>query len=326
MITGSESDGDSPGSTQDPTPSQDAPVDDTESSETKAASTSSPAKNLTLAEGKARAQTAKAASSKRADEGAAATKKRAAPDSPCRESISNDLDVQQDQADQQQGATEVFSFACSTPVYSRGYYPPDAGSGSPMFLEHISAPRGLNHGRTSRGAYVRASVQDEPRFVNDIEAARCVLLAPHRIPLNEFISLRKKPEAVNSEKDHLLSYVLDQRDLRIEFAHLIAKWQLHSVMEGLDSSLSPALKTSAGTVPSIREPYTVRRLRNRGLLTPRLLLIPHLNNLRAVNPGQVFRLPRVLRRGITSPLHKQLALPRAPPLSDDPLHMEVQLA
>ncbi|POM63689.1 Hypothetical protein PHPALM_20877 [Phytophthora palmivora] len=34
-------------------------------------------------------------------------------------------------------------------------------------------------------------------------------------------------------EDRLLSYVLDQRDLRIEFAHLVAKRQLHSVMEGL---------------------------------------------------------------------------------------------
>ncbi|POM77362.1 Hypothetical protein PHPALM_5262 [Phytophthora palmivora] len=56
-----------------------------------------------------------------------------------------------------------------TPVYPRGYFPPDAGSGSPMFLEHLKAPRGLNHGRTSRGAYERALVQDEPLFVKDIE-------------------------------------------------------------------------------------------------------------------------------------------------------------
>ncbi|POM77324.1 ATP-binding cassette (ABC) Superfamily [Phytophthora palmivora] len=34
-------------------------------------------------------------------------------------------------------------------------------------------------------------------------------------------------------EDRLLSYVLDQRDLRIDLAHLIAKRQLHSVMEGL---------------------------------------------------------------------------------------------
>ncbi|POM62755.1 LOW QUALITY PROTEIN: hypothetical protein PHPALM_28038 [Phytophthora palmivora] len=150
-----------------------------------------------------------------------------------------------------------------------------AGSGSPMFLEHLKASRGLNHGRTSRGAYERASVQDEPLCVNDIKAARYVLLAPHRAPLKEFTSLRKKPEDrgglfpvwgypwVQPEntttqtqaedlfwrwvslknftvqklkelrEDRLLSYVLDQRDLRIEFAHLVAKRQLHSVMEGL---------------------------------------------------------------------------------------------
>ncbi|POM69783.1 Hypothetical protein PHPALM_13903 [Phytophthora palmivora] len=41
-----------------------------------------PTKSLTLAEGKSRAQDAKIASSKRADEGAAAVKKHAAPDSP----------------------------------------------------------------------------------------------------------------------------------------------------------------------------------------------------------------------------------------------------
>ncbi|POM72891.1 hypothetical protein PHPALM_10328, partial [Phytophthora palmivora] len=87
MITGSESEEDTTGSTKDPTPSLDAPsqntpVDDSESSEAKAALTSSPAKNLTLDEGKARAQAAKAAFEKRADEGVAAAKKRAAPGSP----------------------------------------------------------------------------------------------------------------------------------------------------------------------------------------------------------------------------------------------------
>ncbi|POM64298.1 ABC Superfamily [Phytophthora palmivora] len=199
-------------------PLQDAPVDDTASSEAKAASTSSPTKKLTLDEGKARAQAAKAASSKRTDEGAAAAKKRAAPGSPTSEpsiamgfqsmfdssdedeeegavneiqEISNDRDEQQEryQAVQPQGAPVP-----PTPVYPRGYYPPDEGSGSPMVLEHLKAPGGLNHGRTSRGTYERALVQVEPRFVNDIGAARCVLLAPHRIPLNEFTRLRKKLE------------------------------------------------------------------------------------------------------------------------------------
>ncbi|POM66941.1 RNA-directed DNA polymerase [Phytophthora palmivora] len=211
MITGSESDGDSPGSAKDPSSSQDAPsqdapaqdappqdtpVDDAESSEAKAASTSSPAKSLTLAEGKARAQAAKAASPKRAGEGAAAAKRRAAPGSPTSEpsiakgsrslfdssdegeeegsvsepqEISNDLDAQQEryQASQLQGAPVP-----PAPVYNHGYYPPDAGSGSPMFLGHLKTPRGLNHVRTSWGAYEPALVQDEPLFVNNIEAAR----------------------------------------------------------------------------------------------------------------------------------------------------------
>ncbi|POM60742.1 hypothetical protein PHPALM_30356 [Phytophthora palmivora] len=93
-------------------------------------------------------------------------------------------------------------------------------------------------------------------------------------------------------EDRLLSYVLDQHDLRIEFAHLIAKRQLHSVMDGHRHQSKSAYD-------------------GRGL--------------RAVNLERVFRLPRVLRRGATSPVHKQLALPRVPPLSDDLLHMEVEL-
>ncbi|POM62680.1 hypothetical protein PHPALM_28120 [Phytophthora palmivora] len=99
-----------------------------------------------------------------------------------------------------------------------------------------------------------------------------VCCAPHRIPLKEFASLRKKPEdrggifpvwgypwvqpentTTQSQaedlfwrwvslknftlkelrEDRLLSYVLDQRDLLIEFAHLIAKRQLHSAVERL---------------------------------------------------------------------------------------------
>ncbi|POM78174.1 LOW QUALITY PROTEIN: ATP-binding cassette (ABC) Superfamily [Phytophthora palmivora] len=271
-----------------PASSRDAPVDDSESPEAKAALTGPLVKNLTFDEGKARDQAAKAVSQKRAEEGAAAAKKRTAPDSPTQDSsikkeegavtepeeISNDLDEQQEryQAAQLQGASEVASSAPPTPVYLHGYYPPDAGSGSPMFLEHLKAPRGLNRGPTSLGACERALVQDEPLFVNDV-AARCVLLAPHRIPLKNLSPEETEdrgglfpvwgypyvqPENTTTQshaedlfwrwvslknftlqklkelrEDRLLSYVLEQRDLRIEFAHLIAKGLLHSVMEGL---------------------------------------------------------------------------------------------
>ncbi|POM66940.1 Hypothetical protein PHPALM_17126, partial [Phytophthora palmivora] len=178
--------------------------------------------------------------------------------------ISNDLDEQQEhyQVDQLQGASGGASAAPLTPVYPHGYYPPDAGSGSPLFLEHLKDSRGLNHGRTARGAYERALVKDESLFVNDIEATRCVMLAPHQI----YLAIYEYPEEtegpwwdlprvgvplatargydgpvsgripvlemglIKQLHNRLLFYVLDQRNLRIEFAHLIAKRQLHSVM------------------------------------------------------------------------------------------------
>ncbi|POM77955.1 Hypothetical protein PHPALM_4584 [Phytophthora palmivora] len=178
-------------------------------------------------------------------------------------------------------------------------------------------------------------VQDEPLFVNDIEAARCVLLAPHRIPLKKFTSLGKKPEDrgglfpvwgytwVQPEntttqtqaedlfwrwvslknftvqelkelrEDRLLSYVLDQRDLRIEFARLIAKRQLHYVMEGLrqQSKFGAQDERGYGSVNS----GTVHRKAAKKLRTTYTPTVTvNLNSLRAVNPEPVFRLPRVL--------------------------------
>ncbi|KAG3126169.1 hypothetical protein C6341_g25487 [Phytophthora cactorum] len=49
-------------------------------------------------------------------------------------------------------------------------------------------------GHASKGTYERTLVQRNPLFTENIEAARCVLLAPHRIPLKEFTTRRKKPE------------------------------------------------------------------------------------------------------------------------------------
>ncbi|POM70929.1 Hypothetical protein PHPALM_12572 [Phytophthora palmivora] len=112
------------------------------------------------------------------------------------------------------------------------------------------APRGVNHGRTSRGANERALVQDGPFFVNDIDSARCVLLKftslwkktegelfpmwgyPWVQPENttiqsqaedlfwRWVSLKNftVQELKELREDRLLSYVLDQCDLRIEFA------------------------------------------------------------------------------------------------------------
>ncbi|POM58706.1 ATP-binding cassette (ABC) Superfamily [Phytophthora palmivora] len=261
MITGSESDEDTTGSTKDPTPSRDS------------ASQGIPGEDAKL-EPKLRKELLKSGLTRRA-----------APRSPTSELPSRKVidpfwtpsqirlkrrgavakPQERYQAAQLQGTS-----APPMPVYTRGYDPPDAGSGTPIFLDKRRGPRGLNHGRTLRSPY-----EHEPLFVNNIEAARCVLLAPHRIPLKESTSLRKKPEdcgglfsvwgypwlhpentanqtqaedlfwrwvslknfTVRELKelhgDRLLFYVLDQRDLRVEFAHLIAMRQLHFVTEGL---------------------------------------------------------------------------------------------
>ncbi|KAG3123779.1 hypothetical protein PI124_g23186 [Phytophthora idaei] len=77
--------------------------------------------------------------------------------------------------------------------HPRGYWPPEPSSGAELYLEQLVAPRGLIGGHTSKGAYERTLVQRNPLFTENIEGARCVLLTPHRIPLKEFTTRRKKP-------------------------------------------------------------------------------------------------------------------------------------
>ncbi|KAG3242092.1 hypothetical protein PI124_g13073 [Phytophthora idaei] len=247
-------------------------------------------RNLSFSEGRERAQAAKAAV-----EQSKHTKKRNASRSPRREAletrgdpyknlfgsdseegeeegavnepqeISNDLDQQQEDFQAAQRVTTARLLAKEERYTREGYWPPEPSSGAELYLEQLVAPRGLIGGHTSKGAYERTLVQRNPLFMEIIEAARCVLLAPHRIPLKEFTTRRKKPEnrgglhpvwgypwvcpencqswgaadllfwkwvashSYSQEKlrelqqDFLLSYILDQRDLRIEFVHLVSK-------------------------------------------------------------------------------------------------------
>ncbi|POM69524.1 Hypothetical protein PHPALM_14188 [Phytophthora palmivora] len=153
MITGSGSDENTTGFTKDKTPAQDAPsqdtpVDDSVAFEAKAAPKSSPARNLTFGKGKARKHAtpgsptleppiAKGYRSLFDSESDEAEEEEDAITEP--QQISNDLDERQDryQAAQPQGAPEVASCALPTPMYPSGYYTPDAGYGSPIFLEHL---------------------------------------------------------------------------------------------------------------------------------------------------------------------------------------------
>ncbi|KAG3043391.1 hypothetical protein PC121_g22578 [Phytophthora cactorum] len=120
--------------------------------------------------------------------------------------ISNDLDRQQEDFQAAQRVRGRPTTGSHSPDHDgspareggaphpRGYWPPEPSSGAELYLEQLVAPRGLIGGHTSKGAYERTLVQRNPLFTENIEAARCVLLAPHRIPLKEFTTRRKKPE------------------------------------------------------------------------------------------------------------------------------------
>ncbi|EGZ07979.1 hypothetical protein PHYSODRAFT_339856 [Phytophthora sojae] len=178
-------------------------------------------KHLTLAQGRERAQASKATVAAKAAEAKA---KRSASRSPRGSSsklfidsesedeegavhepkeLSNNLDEQQQQyhaassgayARQPTATTAIESSSGGDATYPRDYFPPEPGTGAPALLEKLSAPRGLIGGYTSRGSYERALVEKEPLFLGDVEVARCVLLAQHKLTLKEFTTLRKKAE------------------------------------------------------------------------------------------------------------------------------------
>ncbi|KAG2994409.1 hypothetical protein PC120_g21993 [Phytophthora cactorum] len=60
--------------------------------------------------------------------------------------------------------------------------------------EERNTCEGIGLQSPAAGAYERTLVQRNPLFTENIEAVRCVLLAPHRIPLKEFTTRRKKPK------------------------------------------------------------------------------------------------------------------------------------
>ncbi|POM72751.1 ATP-binding cassette (ABC) Superfamily [Phytophthora palmivora] len=71
---------------------------------------------------------------------------------------------------------------------------PHESHGSLRFHDQLMDPRPLTGGHTSMGAYERHLIKDVHLFLENIDAARCVLLAPPKIPFKEFTRLRKKSE------------------------------------------------------------------------------------------------------------------------------------
>ncbi|KAJ8572040.1 hypothetical protein ON010_g4794 [Phytophthora cinnamomi] len=124
-------------------------------------------------------------------------------DDPCK--VSNDLEEEQAQYSSagsaaRAGQATVSATATVCPLSSggatrpKGYYPSEDGTDAIQLLKKLTPPRGLVSGYTSRGAYERALVETETLLVGDIEAARCVLLTRHKVPLDKFTNLRKKAE------------------------------------------------------------------------------------------------------------------------------------
>ncbi|POM64659.1 Hypothetical protein PHPALM_19780 [Phytophthora palmivora] len=181
--------------------------------------------------------------------------------------------------------------------------------------------------------------KDVSLFLENIDATRCVLLAPHIILLTEFTRLRKKstnkgdihpmggflgcsrriPPQLHKSKPYSaagcpvkeiqaearLEFILIQRLLRIQFAYLMAKRQLVTEMEVLTSSTQLSSQRRITYEAAAFDPASQRpsgRLPLADRLAP-------MSSVMWVNP----------------PLHYQLVLPGAPPLSGDTLHMKVEL-
>ncbi|KAI9983228.1 hypothetical protein PInf_007157 [Phytophthora infestans] len=207
-------------------------------------------KHISLAEGFARAKATTA-------EDTNPSKKCTALKSPLREkketgysyrnlfSSSDEKEEEEEAAQRMRGGPMVAPFNQGAAINSRGYCPPEESSGTDLFLKILVAPRGHVGGPSSKGVYERALVQKEQLFADNLEAVQCVLLAPHRIPLKDFTTYRKKPEnrgriylfwgypwvlpkncpKWNPCEDmfRLLSRFLNQRDLCARFAHLVNK-------------------------------------------------------------------------------------------------------
>ncbi|KAI9982950.1 hypothetical protein PInf_006755 [Phytophthora infestans] len=120
--------------------------------------------------------------------------------------VSNDLDQQQkgfQAAQRMRGGSVVARVSQRAAINSRGYWPPEESSGDDLFLELLVASRGLVGGHMFLNVPLSTIVTDHaalkwlmpsPNLTGNLEVARCVLLAPHRIPLKDSTACRKKPE------------------------------------------------------------------------------------------------------------------------------------
>ncbi|POM64744.1 LOW QUALITY PROTEIN: ATP-binding cassette (ABC) Superfamily [Phytophthora palmivora] len=191
-------------------------------------------------------------------------------------------------------------------THASGYFPHER-HGSMLFLEQIMDPRPLEGGHTSMDAYERPLIKDVPLFIKNIEASGCVRLALHQIPLKEFTRLRKKsetkgglhhvwgfpsvqPENIASvaqagdlfwswvphkgcpvkelQAEAQLEIILIQRDVRVQFAHLVAKRLPVTEMEPYRAAAKKQCTTYESAVSDTRAQQPSGSLPGAGLPAP----------------------------------------------------------
>ncbi|ETM30634.1 hypothetical protein L914_21690, partial [Phytophthora nicotianae] len=240
---------------------------------------------------------------------------------------------------------------------------PEENFGADLFLAELKAPRGLIGGHIYKGAYERALVQKEQFFTDNVEAARCVLLAHHPIPLKDFTTCRMKPEnwgglypvwgfpwvlpenypSWSSCEDMFWAWVETLKYSPTELQELREDRLLPKILDHRDLCIRFVHLVSKRQLPrdiqkraasahdervyGVSSTSVPRSAKKPGLLTKLPpLLFPDRDSLRAVCLEPFNRLPRALGGGITPPLHKELALTAKPPLLKYPLHVVVDLS
>ena len=129
------------------------------------------------------------------------------------------------------------------------------------------------------------------------------------------------------KKEDSWETILEQRDLRIEFAHLIGKRQLNSELTRLRLRYNPPARVERGYDVSGDMYFPpIVRLRNRALHTRLPRLFPRRDNRWAVNPEPVNRLPCTMALRVAPPLHEKLDMAVPAPLTEHMLNVVVRMA
>ncbi|KAG4053237.1 hypothetical protein PC123_g11620 [Phytophthora cactorum] len=240
--------------------------------------------------------------------------------------------------------------------HPRGNWPPEPSSGAELYLEQLVAPRGLIGGHTSkaepavhgehRGCQVRAS-STAPNCSKEFSTRRKkpenrgglhpVWGYPWVCPENcqswgaadllfwKWVASHSYSQEKLRElqQDLLLSYILDQRDLRIEFVHLVSKRLLPK-----DFQKRTASSAQAERGYELYASAPIPRLGKKARTTHEASAasVPRSRQPSGSQPGAAQSAPTSSVSRVSPSLHQELVLSIKAPLADDPLHVVVGLS